>query len=67
MIDIPIGVAHGYRVMHDNSVVQYFADQIHDQDSDIGFNYKSFGYEWGIESPILSKKDQKLPHLKDFL
>jgi dTDP-4-dehydrorhamnose 3,5-epimerase len=64
LIDIPIGVAHGYKVLKENSVVQYFADEIHDNESDIGFHYKSFGYDWKIDKPILSIKDQNLPFFK---
>lgn len=64
LIDIPTGVAHGYKVLEENSVVQYFADEIHDNDSDVGFHYKSFGYDWKIDKPILSDKDHNLPFFK---
>jgi dTDP-4-dehydrorhamnose 3,5-epimerase len=62
LIDIPVGVAHGYKVLKENSVVQYFADEIHHNDSDVGFHFQSFGYDWKIDEPILSLKDQNLPH-----
>jgi dTDP-4-dehydrorhamnose 3,5-epimerase len=64
LIEIPIGVAHGYKVLKENSVVQYFANEIHDNESDIGFHYNSFGYDWKIDNPILSIKDQNLPFFK---
>jgi dTDP-4-dehydrorhamnose 3,5-epimerase len=64
LIDIPVGVAHGYKVLKENSVVQYFANEIHHNESDIGFHYKSFGYDWKIDNPILSIKDQNLPFFK---
>ena len=62
MLYIPVGVAHGYKVLEDNSVVQYFANEIHHAKSDVGFYYNSFGYDWNLDNPILSDRDMKLPY-----
>lgn len=58
---IPIGCAHGYRVLEDNSITLYMATQLHVEKDDVGIRWNSFGYEWGVENPILSEKDKILP------
>ncbi|MCM1038215.1 MAG: dTDP-4-dehydrorhamnose 3,5-epimerase family protein [Ruminococcus sp.] len=59
-IYIPKGVAHGYRVLKD-SVVMYMATEVNVSKYDVGIRWNSFGYDWGIETPILSDKDAGLP------
>jgi len=58
---IPIGCAHGYKVLTDNSIVLYMATQLHVAKDDIGIRYDSFGFDWKIDNPILSEKDKNLP------
>jgi dTDP-4-dehydrorhamnose 3,5-epimerase/CDP-3, 6-dideoxy-D-glycero-D-glycero-4-hexulose-5-epimerase len=58
---IPIGCAHGYRVFQDESIVMYMSTQDHSPKDDIGYHYNSFGFDWGIENPIISEKDANLP------
>ncbi|MDR2125395.1 MAG: dTDP-4-dehydrorhamnose 3,5-epimerase family protein [Prevotellaceae bacterium] len=58
---IPIGCAHGYRVLSNNAIVMYMATQEHSAKDDVGIRYDSFGFDWGIENPIISERDAKLP------
>lgn len=58
---IPIGCAHGYRVTSNESIVMYMATQEHSAKDDVGIRYDSFGFEWGIENPIISERDANLP------
>ena len=58
---IPIGVSHGYKVNQENSVVMYLGDEYHDGNSDVGFKWNSFGFDWQIENPIISERDLTLP------
>ncbi|MEG1555279.1 MAG: dTDP-4-dehydrorhamnose 3,5-epimerase family protein [Bacteroidales bacterium] len=58
---IPIGCAHGYRVLEDQSIVMYLSTQDHSAKDDVGIRYDSFGFNWQIETPILSEKDRNLP------
>ena len=60
-IYIPVGVSHGYKVNQENSVVMYLGDEYHDANSDVGFKWNSFGFDWQIENPIISERDLKLP------
>jgi dTDP-4-dehydrorhamnose 3,5-epimerase/CDP-3, 6-dideoxy-D-glycero-D-glycero-4-hexulose-5-epimerase len=58
---IPIGCAHGYKVLEDQSIVMYLSTQDHSGKDDVGIHYQSFGYDWKIQNPILSEKDKNLP------
>lgn len=58
---IPIGCAHGYRVLSDNAIVMYMATQEHSPKDDTGIRYDSFGFDWKIENPVISERDAGLP------
>ena len=58
---IPVGCAHGYKVLENNSIVLYMATQLHVPTDDVGIRYDSFGFDWEISHPILSEKDKNLP------
>ncbi|MDR2065102.1 MAG: dTDP-4-dehydrorhamnose 3,5-epimerase family protein [Prevotellaceae bacterium] len=58
---IPTGCAHGYRVLSENAIVMYMATQEHSPKDDTGIRYDSFGFDWGVENPVISEKDAKLP------
>jgi dTDP-4-dehydrorhamnose 3,5-epimerase/CDP-3, 6-dideoxy-D-glycero-D-glycero-4-hexulose-5-epimerase len=64
---IPVGCAHGYKVLQDDSIVMYMATQIHVPQDDTGIRYNSFGFDWNIEHPVLSEKDQNLPPFGEYL
>lgn len=61
---IPIGCAHGYKVLEDNTITMYMATQNHDAKGDTGVNWKSINYDWGLENPVVSQKDIELPPFK---
>ena len=63
---IPIGCAHGYRVLQDESIVMYMSTQDHSGKDDVGIKYDSFGFDWGITDPILSEKDKNLPPFGEY-
>lgn len=64
-IYIPIGCAHGYKVLKNNTITMYMAMQNHDSKGDTGVNWNSIDYDWAIENPIVSKKDIELPPFKE--
>ena len=39
----------------------YLGDEYHDGNSDVGFKWNSFGFNWQIENPIISERDLTLP------
>lgn len=65
---IPQGFAHGFAVTGNRpahlfyKVDRYFSKE---HDGGIIFNDPHLAINWGIESPIVSEKDQKLPRLSE--
>jgi dTDP-4-dehydrorhamnose 3,5-epimerase/CDP-3, 6-dideoxy-D-glycero-D-glycero-4-hexulose-5-epimerase len=64
---IPIGCAHGYKVLKDNSIVMYMATVAHSAKDDVGIRYNSFGFDWNIDHPVLSEKDKNLPLFGEYV
>lgn len=64
---IPIGCAHGYRVLEENTTVMYMATKTHSGPDDIGIHWQSFNFNWGITNPILSGRDRELPTMEDYI
>lgn len=58
---IPIGCAHGYKVLENNTITMYMATEINMPKFDVGIKWNSFGYDWNLENPIISEKDINLP------
>lgn len=65
-IYIPIGCAHGYKVLEDNTITLYKATKVHSVQHDLGIKWNSFGYDWAIDNPILSEKDKNLIEFKAY-
>ncbi len=59
-IYIPTGCAHGYIVLSDKAIVMYMGTEKNVSECEVGLKWNSFGYDWGIENPILSQKDENL-------
>ena len=64
---IPKGCAHGYQVIENDTIVMYEATKIHSPKNDTGIKWDSFGYDWKIENPIISKKDEVLLGMSQFV
>lgn len=64
---IPKGFAHGFLTLTDDVEVQYKVDEYYSPENDrsIRFDDPDIGILWGIDTPILSKKDINAPMLKD--
>lgn len=67
MLYIPKGFAHGFVTLTDDVEIQYKVDEYYAPECDRGikFDDPSIGVKWGIQQPILSKKDISSPLLKD--
>ena len=67
MLYIPEGFAHGYLVISEKSIVSYKCTNLYNPNDEYGikWNDKTIGIDWGNNSPIISKKDENLPFLKD--
>nr|MCR5289087.1 dTDP-4-dehydrorhamnose 3,5-epimerase [Treponema sp.] len=65
-IYIPKGFAHGFVSLENNTCVHYLQTSCYNKDCDCGIKYDSFGFNWGISTPIVSERDLQHPKLKDF-
>jgi len=63
---IPKGFAHGFKSLTDNSVVVYMTTKEYSPENDTGIRWDSFGFDWGIDNPIMSERDKSFPSLKEF-
>jgi dTDP-4-dehydrorhamnose 3,5-epimerase len=53
------GFAHGFLSLQENTVVEYHTSTSQSRDHEKGIHYDSFGFNWNVESPILSTRDQQ--------
>tara|TARA_Y100000748_G_scaffold304092_1_gene311749 strand:+ start:2015 stop:2560 length:546 start_codon:yes stop_codon:yes gene_type:complete len=67
MFYIPPGFAHGYLVLSNNSIVIYKCTNTYDPDDEYGIKWddNEIGINWKNKDPILSKRDETLPLLKN--
>jgi len=63
---IPVGIAHGFKVHEDNTIMVYNQTTEYDPENDKGIHYASFNYDWNINEPILSERDRSFINLNDF-
>ena len=64
---IPNGFAHGYYVMSETAEIIYKCSEIYHPEDERGIRWDDpdIRVEWPGNSPVLSKKDQILPFLKN--
>jgi dTDP-4-dehydrorhamnose 3,5-epimerase len=66
MFFIPVGFAHGFLALEDNTMMVYQTSTVHSPEHDAGILWDSFGFQWPVKEPILSDRDKAFPALKDF-
>lgn len=64
---IPSGIAHGFLALEDDSVMVYKTTTVHAPSHDAGIRWDSFGFDWGVDSPICSPRDLAFPSMADFV
>ncbi len=71
MLWIPVGFAHGFLALEENTIMTYKLTAPYHKDSEGGiiWNDSELNIDWQLEKlhvhPIVSEKDQKHPTLKD--
>jgi len=65
MVYVPIGCAHGFRALQDDTCVTYLQTSAYAPASDFGVRIDSFGCSWGITEPIQSARDKAFPTLAE--
>ncbi len=63
---IPPGLAHGFYVNSNHSIMQYRVSKIYDPEHDKGISYTTFDFAKDIVDPILSEKDSRLITIDQF-
>jgi dTDP-4-dehydrorhamnose 3,5-epimerase len=66
---IPIGFAHGFAALEENTVFAYKCSTIYHKDAEksLLFNDKDLNINWNIENPIVTDKDLQAGCFKDFI
>jgi dTDP-4-dehydrorhamnose 3,5-epimerase len=69
-VHIPSGFAHGFLTLEENSELAYKVTDYYARECDAGiiWNDRDINIDWplGGRAPLLSPKDEKLMHLRDF-
>jgi len=63
---IPVGFAHGFLALEDNSIVNYAQTSCYNHDADAGIAFDSFGFDWNVTQPIISDRDAGFVPFEDF-
>ncbi len=69
MLWIPLGFAHGFATLEDDTIFSYKCTSLYDKASEgsILWSDPDLNIDWNIENPILSEKDKVSPFFKDFI
>ncbi|KLT64024.1 dTDP-4-dehydrorhamnose 3,5-epimerase family protein [Pedobacter sp. BMA] len=51
------GFAHGFLSLEDNTTVEYHTSTSQSRECEAGIKFDSFGYDWDVQTPILSDRD----------
>ena len=64
---LPVGVAHGFQAVEDNTVLVYLVTSPHDSARDSGVRWDSTATPWPLPVTLLSERDRALPALESFV
>ncbi len=65
-VQVPIGCAHGFQSIADDTVMLYATSTEHAPAADGGIRWDSVGVNWPIPDAVLSPRDTEFPALADF-
>lgn len=63
---LPSGIAHGFIAVREPALMVYNVTAEYSSTHDTGIRWDSFGFDWGISSPIVSDRDRGLPTFASF-
>jgi len=65
---IPVGFAHGFLTLEDDTIFFYKCTTVYNKDSEgaIRWNDPDLNIDWGINDPVISPKDEVAPVFADF-
>ncbi|MBM3674502.1 MAG: dTDP-4-keto-6-deoxy-D-glucose epimerase [Actinobacteria bacterium] len=65
-LHVPLGCAHGFQALEDDTLVAYLVGTEHDPGADTGVRWDSIGVDWPLPDPIVSERDAAFVALDDF-
>lgn len=63
---IPEGFAHGFKSLTPGAITYYLVSSEYSKEHDTGILYNSFGFDWGLDNPIISERDLSFPTFEQF-
>lgn len=63
---IPRGCAHGFLALENNATMVYRVSSEYSPDHDSGVRWDTIGFDWPVDTPVVSERDQRLISLDDF-
>lgn len=63
LLYVPIGFAHGFQTLTDNTIVYYHMSAFYNSDCEKGVRWDDpiFAIKWPLSEPVMSQKDRYLP------
>ncbi|MEP1488979.1 MAG: dTDP-4-dehydrorhamnose 3,5-epimerase family protein [Algibacter sp.] len=65
-IYIPKGMAHGFVSLIDNTITVYNVTTEYNANSDSGIHMNSFGFQWNVDRPTISLRDNGFASFDNF-
>lgn len=67
MLWIPIGFAHGFAALEDDTIMHYMATSLYNKEAEGGIRWDdpNLNIKWNVSDPILSERDMKHPFWKE--
>lgn len=63
---IASGVAHGFIATQEPALMVYNVTSEYSSNHDRGVRWDSFGFNWGVSTPVMSERDRSFPTLAEF-
>jgi dTDP-4-dehydrorhamnose 3,5-epimerase len=63
---IPKGMAHGFLALTEDVLMAYKVTTVYAPENDAGIRWDSFGFDWGVDQPIVSSRDCAHPKFSEF-
>lgn len=63
---VPVGFAHGFQALVDDTIVNYAQDREFSAPHDAGINWRSLDLAWPLPVASTSARDDALPAISDF-
>jgi len=64
---MPEGTGHAFLCLSQECCVMYCTSRVFSPGDDTGIRWDSVGFNWPVQSPVLSAKDKNLPDFRDWV